>query len=57
MYGIVTSLNAICMYVPAAKLSKTIKVIYSGADPGFSEGGVRIRGGYRREELALVLYL
>ena len=25
--------------------------------PGFSEGGVRIRGGSRREELILVLYL
>ena len=30
---------------------------YAGADPGFSEGGVRIRDGSRREELTLVLYL
>ena len=27
-----------------------------GVDLGFSEGGVRIRGGSRREELTLVLY-
>ena len=31
--------------------------ISSGTDPGFSEGGVRIRSGSRREELTLVLYL
>ena len=29
----------------------------SGADPGFSEGGLKMEGGSRREELALVLYL
>ena len=28
----------------------------AGADPGFFEGGVRIRGESRREELTLVLY-
>ena len=31
--------------------------IYTGADPGSFEGGVRIRGESRREELTLVLYL
>ena len=29
----------------------------AGADPGFLEGGVRIRGGPKKEELTLVLYL
>ena len=28
-----------------------------GADPGFLEGGVRIRGGPKKEKLTLVLYL
>ena len=31
--------------------------VVTGADPGFSEGGVRIRDGSRREELTIVLYL
>ena len=31
--------------------------VQPGADPGFSKGGVRVRGGSKREELTLVLYL
>ena len=43
-----------CMLGMAVKASA---LLCTGADPGFSEGGVRIRGGSRREELTLVLYL
>ena len=55
-----------CQFVSRADLSNEVrcvaisvkkKLMYSGADPGFCEGGVRIRGGSRREELTLVLYL
>ena len=37
---------------PNCLLYTKFQVGVSGANPGFSEGGVRIRGGYRREELA-----
>ena len=50
----------IFMYITLCKgrtREKDKGFIGTGADLGFSEGGVRVRGGSRREELTLVLYL